>query len=220
MKNYPFNFDTLHDFSNSLPYGEVLLQYTKLFESLNELRLKYRFPAIENNIGAFFSFYLPLLKPKKIFEMGSGYGHSAFWYLNAGLDELETVYLTERREDLISEFKVLDWPESFRSKCDYFQGDAFEKLSLVQHIDFLLIDGQKSDYLKFLDKAYPKLSKNGHVAIDNSYWRGSFLDSDKEGMKNSAKQISELHSSIKDSEKYKKVFLPFRDGLTLLQKKD
>lgn len=218
MKNFPFEFDTLNDFSNSIPYAGIDSNLKDLFHKLNSLKEKYRFPAIENNVGCFISFYLGITKPKVIFEMGSGYGHSAFWYLNSSIDSITNIFLTERREDLAIEFEQLPWPSDFKSRIEYYQGDAFDKLEDIENIDFLLIDGQKSDYEKFLDLVYPKLSTGASVLIDNSFWRGSFLDLDQRSKHSSAQAIFNLHQNIKDSKGFEKIFIPFKDGVSLLRK--
>lgn len=219
MKDYPFNFDTLFDFSNSLPYGGANSEHTELFQQLNQLKEKYNFPAVNNDIGSMLSFLVQLKQPKVIFEMGSGYGHSAFWYHMAASEVLERIYLTERREDLSSEFETLPWPESFKEKMQYHQGDAFDKLAEIESVDFVLIDGQKSDYLRFFKELDSKLCKGGLVAIDNSFWRGSFLDPDLVATKKSARDVAKLHEYLAQNNNYQKLFIPFKDGLTLLIKK-
>lgn len=219
MKNYPFNFETLNEFSNSLPYEKFSKDTQDLFDSLNQLKNKYRFPAVENNVGGLLSFLVSITRPKIIFEMGSGYGHSAFWYLQAQCESIEKIVLTERRTDLMAEFNNLSWPADFREKIEYHQGDAFEKIKEVDAIDLILIDGQKSDYQSFIQKIESKLNTGALVVIDNSYWRGSFLDSSQRAMHGSAKAIHSLHEFIKENSEFQRVFIPFKDGVTVLRKK-
>lgn len=219
MKNYPFNFETLDEFSNSLPYESFTNEEQALYEQLVRLKDKYNFPAVENNVGSFISFLITLIRPKIVFEMGSGYGHSAFWYLVGKEKSVEKIYLTERRKDLLIEFNQLSWPADFKQKLNYFLGDAYTKVKEVSDIDFLLIDGQKSDYKKFLDSNYEQLSEGCIIVIDNSYWRGSFLDTEQRLKHNSAKSIYELHEYVNKSDKYESAFIPFKDGVSVLRKK-
>lgn len=217
MRNYKFDSDELFKFSCSLPYNNIREDLLALFNSLNCLKEKYNFPAINNDIGSFISVSLKLWKPKIIFEMGSGYGHSSFWYLLNHNDDLKKIYLTEKRNDLQDEFESLDWPLDWRKKLDYFQGDAFDRiLQIKENIDLALIDGVKGDYLKFLKILEDKLSVNGVVLIDNSYWRGSFLNKELRLSKKSAKNIYDLHDYISKSDKWTATFIPYKDGLTVL----
>lgn len=216
MRDYPFNYDDLFTFSNSNPYEFVSEEHLILFENLNQLKAELNFPAINNDIGSFISFMVPYWKPKNIFEMGSGYGHSAFWYLLSEYPCVENIVLTEKRTDLLEKFESLPWPQSWRDKIKYHNADAFEILDSVEQIDLALIDGVKGDYLKCLQVLESKMSKDGIVLIDNSYWRGSFLDKDLRETKQSAKNIHQLHEYVKNSKKWKSVFVPFKDGLTVL----
>ena len=146
-------------------------------------------------------------------EFGSGFGMSAFYYL-WGFDAVDKIYLTEKREDLKSVFEQLPWPVSWKNKIDYFTGDAFLAIGKMQDLDFVLMDGEKALYLDFLKVLLDKLSPEGLVLIDNSFLEGKILDPKKTKEKNMVK----LHEYIKDLP-YEALFLPFRDGVTVLQKK-
>lgn len=192
-----------------------------LYNELLELQKTLNFPAIAPDVGQLLYFFTSLIKPKTIFEFGSGYGHSAFWYLLAKTDNLERVYLTEKREDLIEKFHKLSWPALWREKLDYYQGDTFDRLKEVsdESLDLALVDGQKADYEKFMKAVYPKLSSKGLIIIDNSFWKGSFLQ--KENLhRQSPKAILELHQWLKHQADYKLCFLPMSDGIFLLHKND
>jgi predicted O-methyltransferase YrrM len=218
MRDFEFSFKALDNFSNSLPYSDPSSIEVLLIDELNELKTKYNFPSIHNNIGSYIKFSINDWKPKNIFEMGSGYGHSAFWYLSSNCSSIENIFLTEKRSDLWESFENLSWPKEWKSKLDYYQGDAFDRLSQIASIDLCLIDGVKSDYLKFLTKVSSKMTTGGIVLIDNSYWRGSFLDPEIVLKKKSAQNIKELHDYIGASHEWDALFLPFLDGLSVLRK--
>lgn len=218
MRDFPFSFEQLNCFSKDLPYGfkssdEIKVLYQKLKE--NEKTLN--FPAIRDDIGKFINFLFHWQKPEKIFEFGSGYGQSAFWYLLNNQD-IQEIVLTEKRDDLETVFESLPWPATWKNKIVYHQADAFDVFKNIDKVDFVLIDGVKSDYLEFLKECESKLSDSGMVLIDNSYWRGSFLDPEVSEKKQTAKNIKALHQYIKDSSKWEAVFVPFEDGVTLLRK--
>lgn len=216
MKNYPFSFDQLKNFSESNPYLSLDPQQSSLLKYLDAKRLDLNFPAVTNDIGSFLSFITLLINPKVIFEFGSGYGQSAFWFLR-GARNLDKIILCEKRDDLISVFEQAPWSDEDFKKIEYNQGDAFERLEILDQADLFLVDGVKADYLKFLKLCRDKISDNGLVIIDNSYWRGSFLDPELCETKLTAKNIKELHLFIKESNDWDAVFIPYVDGLTLLR---
>ncbi len=219
MKNFPFSFEKLRGFSESDPYSFIPGRYQGLYEELERKASSLNFPAIQSDVGALLSFLMSFTGPKRIFEMGSGYGHSAFWYFLGAFETIEEVTLTEKRSDLQSVFNGISWPLNWKNRMTYNQGDAFEALDHSSgEFDFFLIDGVKGDYLSFLEACLPKLSSNGFVAIDNSFWRGSFLDKSFRENKKSARNIGELHDFIKERKNLTSVFVPFADGLSLIRK--
>jgi predicted O-methyltransferase YrrM len=220
MRDYPFSFNSLNDFSKSLPYKNIPSEYMPLYISLKAHENSLNFPAIRDDIGIFINFIFSWLKPKNIFEFGSGYGQSSFWYL-LNQKSIKNIILTEKRDDLESIFKSLEWPSLWAPKLRYVQGDAFDtfKKCEIEQFDFILIDGVKADYLRFLELSKNRLSNDGLILIDNSYWRGSFLDDDVVSKKLTARKIKELHDFLAQSNDFESVFIPFEDGVSLIRKK-
>jgi predicted O-methyltransferase YrrM len=220
MKDHPFDPLNLLEFSSSSPYQNIDKQYLDLKRELEALRGKYNFPAVTSDVGSFLQFLSSIKSPQNIFEMGSGYGHSAFWYLLGSAESIEKIYLTEKRTDLIKEFNDLSWPANWRDKLDYYQGDAFKQFDELDcKFDLILIDGVKAHYLSFLEKCLAKLNPGGVVIVDNSYWRGSFLDKDVRIKKQTAQSIFDLHEWIKSNDNIVASFIPFVDGISLISNK-
>lgn len=217
MRDYPLDYKVLHQYAKSLPYG-IGTKSSVLLANLDELKNKLNFPAITNDVGALLGLQLKALGVKKIFEFGSGYGHSLFWYTD--LATLEKVVLTEKRDDLRVYFDQLSWPERIKNMTEYFCGDAFARLQADNEIyDFILMDGVKASYLDFLKLAKTRVRIGGIIAIDNSFWRGSFLDPNY-SQKSSAQAIGELHQYVAAQlPDFECVFVPFEDGLSLLYRK-
>lgn len=220
MRDYPFSFNQLNEFSKDLPYGfQADESIQQLYNQLKKKEKEFNFPAIRDDIGKFVSLLFTWVKPKTIFEFGSGYGQSCFWYL-LNNSEIESIILTEKRKDMPSVFESLPWPKKWKEKITYHRADAFVVFKDVETIDFVLIDGVKADYLSFLKECESKISKDGLVLIDNSYWRGSFLDPEVSKNKQTAKNIKSLHQYINESKFWDSVFIPFEDGVTLLRAKN
>lgn len=216
--NQQENLSKMIQFSRE--FAEKNVNNNQLLDQLNHLKNEYRFPAIDNEVGSFLKFIVSLKSPKRIFEFGSGYGHSAFWYLqSSSMENIEVIHLTERRDDLKSEFENLSWPNSTQEKIDYFQGDAFKKFStLTEPPDLVLLDGQKSQYLVFLKTLEKKLDKGAIVLIDNAFWKGKILDENDQSA--SALAMKSLYKYLNQDENtyWDTYFLPLSDGLLLLLK--
>ncbi len=217
MRDHPLNFEQLFSFSESLPYNNIPADRIELFEQLEARRVDLNFPAVKNDVGSIIRVLALLSSPKVIFEMGSGYGHSAFWFLLGAEKTLQKIVLTEKRSDLENEFNKLPWGK-WSHLLEYHNDDAFKVLQNTDRVDIALIDGVKADYLSFLQELEKKMSPGGFVLIDNSYWRGSFLDESLVHTKKSAQQIKQLHDYIRETKKWVASFIPVRDGLSLLVK--
>jgi predicted O-methyltransferase YrrM len=217
MRDFPFSFDSLNRFSQSNPYQRLSDSDKNLYTLLKQLEVELNFPAIHDDVGSFISFLFHWLKPKRIFEFGSGYGQSCFWY-SLSDHNIEKVILTEKREDLEQIHHNLPWSKTWKNKLEYHQKDAFKVFDSMEDFDFILIDGVKADYLEFLEKSYNKLNPGGIVLVDNSYWRGSFLDDEVVAKKKTAANIRALHSYISKTEKFESIFIPYVDGVSLLRK--
>ncbi len=207
-------------FSESYPLETLSSNESIFLKNLDHLKQELNFPAIRNDIGMFFNFLVRSFSLKNIFEFGSGYGHSAFWYF-VGDYSPENIFLTEKRSDLLDVFNSLQWSEKQKTILQYHQGDAFDKLKEVSNIDFLLIDGVKADYKRFLSESISKLSRNAIVAIDNTFWKGSVIH-DGLVSKSSEAAIRDLHIFLKSEEILNYFILnyfPYRDGLILLKKR-
>ena len=218
MKNFDFNFNDLFSFAQTDPYGLVSENYQELFKYLENSKQELNFPAVNNDIGCLLNLLTKIYRPHKIFEMGSGYGHSCFWYFVGNSSPPGKVVLTEKRSDLLEVFEAAPWPLEWKESIAYYQGDAFEVLNQAESFDWYLIDGVKADYLRFLKAIEDKTKAGSLVFIDNSYWRGSFLDKELSQTKASAKNIKELHEYIKNSTMWEACFVPFKDGLSILRK--
>lgn len=216
MKKYSLSFPQLHKYSHDQPFVQLHNEQKELLELLEKNRKELDFPAVTSDVGQLLRFLSATIRPKNIFEFGSGYGHSAFWYF---LDNptIEHVYLTEKNPNLPAYFKALPWPESWKSKMEYFHGNAFERIESLNELDMILVDGVKATYLDFLKICETKIAPNGIVIIDNAYWRGSFLDPELSQKENSARAIKELHQYIQDSDFWLSTFIPYQDGVILLR---
>ncbi|MCB9091555.1 MAG: class I SAM-dependent methyltransferase [Halobacteriovoraceae bacterium] len=211
-----------NQYSQAYPLQNLSEGEMAIYKKLEEFREKLRFPAIKNDIGSFFNYLIQENNYRYIFEFGSGYGHSCFWYFVGGNEErLKSVILTEIRDDLEEYYLKNEFPNSWREKIQYSVGDSFEIIQeLKPPIDFLLIDGQKALYREFIEIAWDHLSGGATIAIDNAFFKGSLLEDGLASAKATA-AIRDLHQWVHEGEKnkrWKSCYFPYADGLILLNK--
>ena len=139
MRDYQFDSEVLFKFSESSPYSQIPSSHRSLKDYLDKTQRELNFPAIKDDIGQLIRLLIMLNRPKTIFEMGSGFGHSCFWYIVDQLESISQIYLTETRKDLFQYYSQANWPDFSQQKVKYFNEDAFEVLKKVEDkIDFVL----------------------------------------------------------------------------------
>ena len=101
-------------------------------------------------------------------------------------------------------------------KINYLIGDAVTIISkLKETFDLVFIDADKDNYSKYFDLVFPKLSKGGFIIVDNVLWSGKILNEKKDKL---TKIIDNFNKKISKDNRIRKVILPVRDGITLIQK--
>lgn len=83
--------------------------------------------------------------------------------------------------------------------------------------DFVFIDADKVNYLKYYELALQLIRSNGIIAIDNTLWDGQVLDeSDTSDMTVAIRQVNDF---VRDDQRVDISFLRLGDGTTLCRKK-
>jgi predicted O-methyltransferase YrrM len=96
-----------------LPEREIILQEMEKFARI------HNFPIIGPQVGRFLYQICRLVQPKRIFEMGSGFGYSAYWFCKGAPQARVT--LTDRSH------KNLERAKKWLSKADLIQQATFIK---------------------------------------------------------------------------------------------
>ncbi|MBI2654037.1 O-methyltransferase [Candidatus Woesearchaeota archaeon] len=124
---------------------------------------------ISADTGEFFYMLVLIAKSKNILEVGTSNGYSTIWLGEAAKQSKGKVVTIE-----INEHKVKMAAENFkRAKLDktikIVHGDALKEIpKLKGKFDFLFLDAIKEDYINYLKRAYPKLTKNAIIVADNA----------------------------------------------------
>ena len=152
--------------------------------------------SISRSTGEFLSFLVSILKPKTVFEVGCASGYSTLWMVSEG----SKIYTTE----IVPE-KVKLAEQNFKdAKVDVeILGDATEVLKKWdEEIDFVFLDGNKSEYLKQYELIIPLLSSNGLIVVDN--------------VESHSDRLVEFVKRVKEDSRVVSIFV---NGLLVIQKR-
>lgn len=149
---------------------------------------------------------------RRIFEMGSGFGYSAYWFsLAAGADGHITLTdgNPENRDRALRMFAKL----GLKSRFDFVVGDACETLRSARGpFDIIFNDIDKEDYPETIDIVAPRLRKGGLFITDNLLWDGRVLRADHD---NTAAAVRRFTRQLYRDRRFFTTILPLRDGLAL-----
>lgn len=86
---------------------------------------------------------------------------------------------------------------------------------LSHHFDFIFIDADKTNYLKYYELALQLVNPNGLIAIDNMFWEGKVIFPAEKGAQ--VREIRQLNQNIKHDQRVWSSLLPIADGLFLVK---
>lgn len=127
-----------------------------------------RFPHVGPEVGGFLRMLARLTEARRIFEFGSGFGYSAYWFAEA-LPEDGEIVLTEIDADELDRAKAYFARGGYDGLARYEHGDALETVTEYNGpFDVVLLDHQKDRYPEAFDAVVPKVAPGGVVVADNA----------------------------------------------------
>ncbi|MCH2534468.1 MAG: O-methyltransferase [Bdellovibrionales bacterium] len=161
---------------------------------------------------------------KKIVEVGSLYGYSAY-HMAKSLPEDGKVWSVEKNQKNYKKAKDLISKSSQASKIQLVEGDAQIKLEELRDFapfDLIFIDANKGAYGDYLNWAKDCLRPGGLVVGDNTFLFGAVYEESEQSHKMSSKNIQvmkDFNQSLIHSRSFETMILPTPEGLTVGIKK-
>ncbi|HUJ28792.1 MAG TPA: O-methyltransferase [Myxococcales bacterium] len=175
------------------------------------------FPIVGQALGQLLSQLAQLVRARRIFEVGSGFGYSSFWFARS-LEPGGTVTLTDfDRENL-------DRARAWLSKAGLLERVRFEPagdgLLALQRaeagLDLVFLDCEKAEYPRALAVALPKLRPGGLVLANSVLWGGAVARGESDAATAGLREYTRL---IFGSEGLTSTLVPLRDGLAITMKR-
>ena len=185
-----------------------------LLEMEQEAKEK-NFPIIERLCGVTIELLARAVGAKRVFELGSGYGYSAYWFSRAIGPEGE-LHLTDG--DPENEKKALDYlgRAGLDGPVQFHVGDAVKALQSTDgEFDVVYCDIDKWEYPHAWEIACERVRQGGLYICDNVLWSGRVVqdmpeDDVREGW---TEAIKEHNAAIAADERYLSTIVPTRDGV-------
>lgn len=175
------------------------------------------FPIIGPLVGSLVAHYAKLAGARRVFELGSGYGYSAFWFAQAVGPRGRVICTEGRRENAETAMKFLR-RAGLASRVRFHVGDGVQELRRQRNgsQDVVFIDMEKTRYPLGLRAAMPKLRAGGLLIADNLLWGGAVTRPAKDASTRGLQRFTKL---ITASPRLSTVIHPIRDGVSVSLKK-
>lgn len=173
------------------------------------------FPIIGPLVGPFLRQLAFITQAKQIFELGSGYGYSAYWFAG-GMKNRGKIICTDHSEDHRQMAMNYLQRGGFGSLVDFRVGNAIDIITQFDGpFDIIFNDIDKNDYPRAFDLAIPRLRSGGIFITDNVLWSGRILNKKPAP---TAQAILEFNRKLFSSQDILSSIIPIRDGLALVVK--
>ena len=133
------------------------------------------FPTVGHEVGAFLRTCARLTGARSVFELGSGFGYSAYWIAPA-LGPDGRIVLTEFDEDELELAREYFERGGYADRAVFESGDALEIVEEYDGpFDVVLVDHQNDRYVEGFEAVREKVAPGGVVIADNVLNSGSAM---------------------------------------------
>ena len=198
-----------------------LTRETRLMKSISsELEKKNKAIQLAPFEGQMLSTLVALKNPKVSLEVGTLFGYSACWILEA-ISKKAMLYTVEHNPENFEHAKSFLGKHEKSRQVNLIQSSgvsALEDWPLDRKIDFLFLDADKGNYLNYLKLSMPHLSKGALVVADNSFLFGYVLEDAPpiNYSKNTWRSMRELNKILSgETGEFRGMAIPTVQGMTV-----
>jgi len=182
------------------------------------------FPIVGPAIGGWLALLARAVDARRVFEFGSGFGYSAYWFARTLPADGEVV-LTEIDADELDLARTFFDRAGLTDRAQFEHGDALDTVERYDGpFDVVLVDNEKHRYREAFEAIEPKLRPGSIVLADNAVTAGTVVDRDEvvallagedvDAGEGSA-GIAEYVSFVRDRENVDTSLLPLGEGVAV-----
>lgn len=188
----------------------VLLEMEKLAE-------KKQFPIVNRHVGVTLEILTRAIGARRIFELGSGYGYSAYWFAK-GSGPKADVHCTDGNPENAKAAEGFLRRAGLWDRITFHVSDAVTALNKTSgDYDIVYNDIDKHGYPDAWRASRDRIRPGGFYICDNVLWSGRAAeDPSKNDARPAWTQAIRKHNAMIASDKdYLSSIIPIRDGLML-----
>jgi caffeoyl-CoA O-methyltransferase len=166
-----------------------------------------RFPLIGRQTGRWLELLAGAIGARRVFEFGSGFGYSAFFFARAGAEVVGSEKDAHEHEAYVRFLAG----HPLGGRIDIRTGDAFEIFDATTgSFDAALLDLHKQGYLAAYERAVPRLRPGGLLLADNVLWGGKTA---REAHDDDTRALQSFNQRVFSDPRVQASILPVGDGL-------
>ena len=222
--------DVLHPSINEYLL-EVIPERDAVLSEMEAYARENRFPIVGPLVGRVLHQLVLLTNPTRIFEMGSGFGYSAYWMAQALRQPEARIICTDGSQENADRAAGYLARGGIADRIDYRVGNALEIIDETEgEFDIIYNDIDKDGYPEAFGKAIPRLRSGGLFITDNMLWLGRVvtydtnvnmqeLDEDDQWTHKTTVGVKELTRLLYSSPDVFTTIIPLRDGVSVAIKR-
>lgn len=188
-------------------------QLPAVLEEMHAEATRRNFPIIGPEVGRFFRQLAAIHKPRRILELGSGFGYSAVWW-KLGSRETE-IHLTDYKGSNLEQAEAFLSAAGVGESVHFHAGDALRKaMALHGMFDLIFCDIDKEDYPAAVSFAEQRLVRGGLLLFDNMLWHGR-VALPQEDWDRQTEAVVETTNALYASTRWECSLIPLRDGVLM-----
>ncbi|MEA2447122.1 MAG: caffeoyl-CoA O-methyltransferase [Actinomycetota bacterium] len=173
------------------------------------------FPIVGRLCGRLIEMLARSVGASRVFELGSGFGYSGYWFSRATGDDGE-IHLTDG--DPENETKAMDFltRAGLAKPITYHVGDALTSLEQVDgEFDVVYCDIDKHGYPDAWRKGKERVRVGGYYICDNMLWSGRVTDEANipDVAPGWTEAIMETNRMVAEDPNFRDTIVPLRDGV-------
>ena len=201
-KRFEKTFEELEKLDKKWIIKGIPKGHERIWAPKNEVKLW----SIKRNTAELLKFLVVATKSKTILELGTSAGYSTLWLAYGAKINKGKVYTVELFEPKIKLAREHFKEAMLDDHIIQIHGEINKKLeNWKRQVDFVFMDANKHEYLKYTKMILPHLKKGGIIAADNAI--------------NHAHLMKDFLEFIKNNKELESCVLNIDDGLLLAVKK-
>jgi len=197
-----------------------------VIDEMGEQARRESFPYVGPAVGGWLAMLARFSDAERVFEFGSGFGYSAYWFARE-LPESGEVVLTEIDADELDQARDYLARGGLADRASFEHGDAIEIVDEYDGaFDVVLIDCQKERYAEAFEAVRDKVAPGGVVAADNAVTGGTIdaadllahFEGDQTDLNAMSRGIADYVETVRADPDFETTLLPLGEGVAVSQR--